>query len=143
MEPEYAHERCIKMKDKSLKVACESKNPNECGVQLSSHLGTGGGLYTVAMQAARGAGLSSKFYLCTYGFGKDRRNPWNEITLEVLGKTCESSGTQIYTDFTAGPFNAQAHYWERETSHPKYLSVPFDACDDWHTYSLDIENNTI
>merc|ERR1712151_654742 len=73
----------------------------------------------------------------------DRRNPWNEITLEVLGKTCKSSGTQIYTDFTAGPFIAKAHYWEREISHPKYFNVPFDACDDWHTYSLDIENNTI
>jgi len=131
---DYAKGRCEKQEDGSISVVCEAPNPQHCGLRLTSMFFTGMGTFSVAMQPAAGAGLSSGFSM---------HKPWNEIKFEVLGAMCGKKPSKVYTVFWAGKFNASAPEWNRRPQHKKFVTVPFDPCADWHTYTIAIDNKTI
>lgn len=143
MEPDYASRRCTKERDGSFKVRCDGRSANECGVQLSSSRHSGAGSYSVAMQAAYGPGIASSVLLYSFGHDKDRSRPWNEISFDVLGAECYDDSTRISTSFVAGDFDEGAPYWRREPEHREYIEVPFDACDDWHKYEIEVSLESI
>merc|ERR1712110_1081600 len=125
MQTDYADERCSKQKDGSLQVSCNAPNTQRCSVQFSSSHLTGAGRYSVAMQAAPGAGVLSTLNLYTSSRLKGCTQPGNEISFDVLGLSCSSTETKISTNYVAGAFNTNAIHQDPEPWHQRYITVPF------------------
>jgi hypothetical protein len=84
------------------------------------------GRFEVVLRPARGAGLISAFFL-------HRRDPWQEIDVEFLGRDTTRVLFNVY--FNPGEDGALYNYGYRGT--PVLVDLGFDAADDFHRYAIE------
>jgi hypothetical protein len=84
------------------------------------------GRFEVVMRAARGSGLISAFFL-------HRRDPWQEIDVEVLGRDPTKLLLNVY--FNPGEAGAPYNYGYQGT--PVLVDLGFDAAAAFHTYAIE------
>lgn len=84
------------------------------------------GRFEVVMKAARGSGLVSAFFL-------HRRDPWQEIDVEVLGRDPTKVLLNVY--FNPGEAGATYNYGYQGT--PVLVDLGFDAAEAFHTYAIE------
>jgi hypothetical protein len=124
---DYSPEQC-NASDDITTMACRSTDTFKCGLRLSSNNKFGAGRFQTHMKAATGPGTASNFYLYTYGRDNGKAEPWNEIDFEVLGQHVGPLHSRIWTNFFVG----------HGTQFPEFISVPFDASADFHTYTIEV-----
>lgn len=143
MFPNYARDQCFMQKDGTMLVNCAEQDPSNCGVGASSHKKSGKGIYSISLQAAAGDGIATSFYLYTFGQNESKEEDWNSITMTVFGSLCSANKSKVLTQYAAGEFVANAKPEFRKLEHQKFVEVPFDACADWHTYTIDVNDTLI
>jgi hypothetical protein len=134
MESDYSVGECREERDRSVRLRCKSPSADACGTRLSSHSHTGVGKYEVTMQGAYGEGVATNFYIDTYGRGMSELMPYNEVKFEIWGRECFDDGSRIYTSFRVARSN---------DTNSKMVNVNFDACDDWHTYTIEVRHDIL
>jgi hypothetical protein len=134
MKSDYSSEECDDQADRSVRLRCKSKERENCGSRLSSHGHTGKGVYEVTMQGAYGEGIVTTFYLDTFGRLTSDKILWNEVKFEIWGRECYDDESRILTSYRVAGSNK---------TYDKIVTVDFDACDDWHTYTIALGSNVI
>lgn len=143
MFPNYARDQCFMQEDGTVLVNCADPDPSNCGVGASSHKKSGKGIYSISLQAAAGDGIATSFYLYTFGQNESKEEDWNSITMTVYGSLCSPNKSKVLTQYAAGEFVANAKPEFRKLEHQKFIEVPFDACADWHTYTIDVNDTMV
>ena len=89
------------------------------------------GYYETSMKAIKNDGVVSSFF--TYTGPSDvingRKNPWDEIDIEILGKDTTKMQINYYKDGKGG--------------HEKMIDLGFDASEGYHTYGFDWQPDKI
>ena len=93
----------------------------------------GYGDYEVRMKPAKKVGTASTFFTCTGDYDIDpatnKKNPWDEIDIEFLGK-----------DTTKVQFN---YYINGQGGHEYMYDLGFDASEEFHNYGFRWEEDAI
>ena len=84
------------------------------------------GRFEVTLKAARGDGLITAFFL-------HRRDPWQEIDVELLGR----DPTKLLANVYANPGIAGDTYNHGFAGTPVLIDLGFDASRDFHRYALE------
>jgi len=84
------------------------------------------GRYEVTLKAARGSGLITAFFL-------HRRDPWQEIDVEILGRDPTKLLANVY--FNPGVEGDRYNYGFAGT--PTLIDLGFDASLDFHRYTIE------
>jgi GR25 family glycosyltransferase involved in LPS biosynthesis len=84
------------------------------------------GRFEVVMKPARGPGILTGLFLY-------RRNPWQEIDLEFLGKATTKMLANVY--YNPGDDGDLYNYGMRGT--PVLIDLGFDAATDFHSYAIE------
>ncbi|TNF30522.1 MAG: glycosyl hydrolase family protein [Deltaproteobacteria bacterium] len=90
------------------------------------------GRFEVDMKAARGSGLISAFFL-------HRRDPWQEIDVEVLGRDTTKVLLNVY--FNPGDPGDAYNYGLRGT--PVLVDLGFDAAEAYHRYAIEWDTDEL
>jgi|GEM_PF-1343113 len=90
------------------------------------------GRFEVEMKAARGSGLISAFFL-------HRRDPWQEIDVEVLGRDTTKVLLNVY--FNPGEVGDAYNYGFRGT--PVMVDLGFDAAEGFHRYAIEWDTDEL
>lgn len=90
------------------------------------------GRYEVTLQAARGSGLISAFFL-------HRRDPWQEIDLEILGQDTTHALLNVY--FNPGAPGDPYNYGYAGT--PVLVALGFDAAAAPHRYAIEWDTDEL
>lgn len=90
------------------------------------------GRFEAVLKPARGSGLISAFFL-------HRRDPWQEIDLEFLGRDTTKVLLNVY--FNPGEEGAPYNYGYTGT--PVLVDLGFDAADAFHTYAIEWDTDEL
>lgn len=94
----------------------------------------GYGFLEARMKAAKGNGTISSVFLCTGPWDEigGKKNPWDEIDIEILGNDTTKMQVNYITDSEGS-----------KGGHEKLIKLGFDASEDFHTYAIRWEKERI
>ncbi len=94
----------------------------------------GYGLIEARMKAAKGNGVISSVFLCTGPWDEisDKKDPWDEIDIEILG----NDTTKMQINYITAGMGGKG-------GHQKLIALGFDASKDFHTYAIRWERTHI